>query len=197
MTTKFPSGKNEAVSPRSTIPIHQGGDRNPYCPSGAIRDGVVIHGSCISCGMCFPSFGPSMDVHSSQDGKVLPELRKSIKIYALDSGSCGACNLEIMALSSPQYDGTRLGITFTNTPRQADALMISGILTEGMKDTILRAFESMAEPRAVFATGTCAISGGILGKSLSSVLNTDVIVPGCPPDPFVIINAIQKLRGMP
>lgn len=197
VTTEFPSGKNEVVSPWSTIPIHKGGDRNPYCPSGAIRDGAVIHGSCISCGMCFPSFEPSMDVHTSQNGKVVPELRKSIKIYALDSGSCGACNLEIMALSSPQYDGTRLGIAFTNTPRQADALMISGILTEGMRDTILRAFESMAEPRAVFATGTCAISGGILGKSLSAVLNTDVIVPGCPPDPFVIINAIQKLRGMP
>ncbi|MDA8142442.1 MAG: NADH:ubiquinone oxidoreductase [Thermoplasmatales archaeon] len=197
VTTKFPSGENETVSPWSTIPIHKGGDKNPYCPSGAIKDGIVIHGSCISCGMCSPSFEPSMDVHSSQNRKVIRELERSIKIYAMDSGSCGACNLEIMALSSPQYDGTRLGITFTNTPRQADALMISGILTEGMKDAVLRAFESMAEPRVVFATGTCAISGGILGKSVSTALNTDVIVPGCPPDPFVIINAIQKLRGMP
>ena len=195
VTTKFPAGKNEAVSPWSTIPVYRSGDRNPYCPSGAIKDGSVTHGSCISCGMCFPNFEPSLDMHTSQSRKVIRELGKSIKIYAMDSGSCGACNLEIMSLSSPQYDGTRLGITFTNTPRQADALMISGVLTDGMREALLRAYDSMAEPRAVFATGTCAISGGILGKSVSTILNADVIVPGCPPDPFVIIDSIQKLRG--
>ncbi|EQD28798.1 NADH ubiquinone oxidoreductase 20 kDa subunit, partial [mine drainage metagenome] len=131
---------------------------NPYCPTGAIKEGTVAHDACISCGMCAPNYEPSMNINTSRIGTVTKTLKKSIKIYLIDSGSCGACILEIMSLMSPQYDVTRLGITFTNTPRQADAIMISGILTEKMKVPLLKAFESMAEPRIVFAVGSCAIS---------------------------------------
>jgi NADH:ubiquinone oxidoreductase subunit B-like Fe-S oxidoreductase len=67
----------------------------------------------------------------------------------------------------------------------------------------------MAEPRWVMAVGTCAVSGGIsggnyaCGTGLESVLPVDVYLPGCPPNPAAIMEALlmfldrapQRVRG--
>ena len=196
ITTRFPKGKNEVASPWSTTPVYRDGNANPYCPTGAITNKNVDANLCISCGLCYPEFEPSMDVRGSISHLSVPALKKSIRLYSIDVGSCGACNLEVMAMVSPQYDMTRLGVSFTNTPRHADALLVSGVLTPGMMDPLRRAYEAMAEPKIVFAIGACAISGSLLGKSISDALKIDVIVPGCPPDPFTIVDAIQKSRGL-
>ena len=90
----------------------------------------------------------------------------------------------------------RLGISFKNTPRHADSLLVSGVLTDNMREPLMRAYEAMAEPRVVFAVGACAISGSLLGKAVSDILRIDVTVPGCPPDPFTIMDAVQKARGV-
>ena len=195
ITTKFPKEKNEAASPWSTIPVHVSGSKDPYCPTGAINDGTVKADLCISCGMCYPEFEPSMDIRGSVSKLSVPVLKRSIRLYHLDAGTCGACNLEVMALAGPHYDMARLGISFTNTPRHADALLVTGVLAPGMMEPLKKAFDAMAAPKVVFAIGACAISGSLLGKSISEVLNADVTVPGCPPDPFAIMDAIQKARG--
>ena len=196
MTSKFPKEKNEIASPWSTLPIYKKGKQDPYCPAGAIAQGKVDANRCISCGLCYPEYEPSMDIHGSESSVSVSALKKSIRIYQIDVGSCGACNLEIGALANPQYDMTRLGISFTNTPRHADALMVSGVLTENMREPLRRAYEAMAQPGVVFAVGACAISGSILGKAVSDALHIDVTVPGCPPDPFTIMDAVQKARGI-
>ena len=64
------------------------------------------------------------------------------------------------------------------------------------REPLMRAYEAMAEPRVVFAVGACAISGSLLGKAVSDTLRIDVTVPGCPPDPFTIMDAVQKARGV-
>ena len=195
ITSKFPKGKNESASPWSTLPIYTKGRQDPYCPVDAIAEGRVDANRCISCGLCYPEYEPSMDIHGSVSSVSVKALKKSIRLYQIDAGTCGACNVEIMTIASPQYDIARLGISFTNTPRQADALLVSGILTENMREPLKRAYEAMAEPRIVFAVGACAISGSLLGKAVSEALRVDVTVPGCPPDPFTIIDAVQKARG--
>ncbi len=194
VTSSFPSGKNEALSPWATLPMRDmSGEVD--CPVDAIQDDRVDSGKCISCGICFPQFKPSMQIPQINMVRVEKSLSKSMKLYLFDSGTCGACNLEIMALNSPQYDMNRLGLSFTNTPRQADAIMITGVLTEGMIAPLKAAIDSMASPKIVFAVGACAISGGLMGKSISEITGLDVQVPGCPPDPFVIVAAIEKARG--
>ena len=194
VTSSFPSGKNESLSPWATTPAADiGGEVN--CPVDAIHNDKVDSGKCISCGICFPQFKPSLQIPQITTTRVEKSLSKSMKLYIFDSGTCGACNLEIMALNSPQYDMNRLGLSFTNTPRQADAIMVTGVLTDGMIDPLKAAIDSMASPKIVFAVGACAISGGIMGKSISEIVGLDVQVPGCPPDPFVIMAAIEKARG--
>ena len=195
ITTKFPKEKNEAASPWSTVPVHVGGNPDPYCPTGAIKDGKAGADLCISCGLCYPEFEPSMDIHGSVSRSSFPLLKKSIRLYHIDAGTCGACNLEVMSISGPQYDMARLGISFTNTPRHADALLVTGVMAPGMMEPLRRAYDAMAAPKVVFAVGACAISGSLLGKGISEVLNAEVTVPGCPPDPFAIMDAIQKARG--
>jgi len=87
---------------------------------------------------------------------------------------------------------TRFGIFFTNTPRHADALVVMGIMTEGMREAYMRAYDAMPEPKLVIALGACAISGGIFG---SGIPDPDVVIPGCPPAPYTILDALVRAKG--
>ncbi len=194
ITSRFPKNEPETISPWSTLPVYM---KNSYkgCPTDAIHNNEVDLRRCISCGRCSSSFSPSLNVNNSIILRSERYLKKSLKIYVLDAGSCGACNTELHALSNPFYDMNRLGIFFVNTPKQADALFVIGVLSEQMKRVVKEAYDIMAEPKLVFAMGACPASGNILGSSLSGILDADVIIGGCPPDPFVILNAIMNARG--
>ena len=194
ITSRFPKGKPEIISPWSTLPVYNAGTYEG-CPTDAIHKNEVDLRKCISCGRCSPGFMPSLNESNSIILNSQKSLRKSLKIYVLDSGSCGACNSELHALGNPYYDMNRLGIFFVNTPKQADAIFVIGVLSERMKEVVKEAYDVMAEPKLVFAMGACPASGSILGKSLSGILDADVIIGGCPPDPFVILDAIIKARG--
>ena len=194
ITSRFPKEKPEIMSPWSTLPIHTKGSYDD-CPTKAISNDKVDLIGCISCGRCSSSFSPSLNPNNSIIYRTQPALMKSLKIYVIDSGSCGACNSELHALGNPFYDMNRLGIFFVNTPNQADAIFVIGVLAEKMKQIIKEAYDIMAEPKLVFAMGACPASGSILGESLSKVLDADVIIGGCPPDPFIILDAIIRARG--
>ena len=196
ITTKFPKGKNETVSPWSTLPIRRESDTEQAdCPTNAILNGLVNLESCISCGLCDPEFTPSLRTDNYKVYRKEKVIRKSLKIYMIDSGTCGACNTELMAIANPNYDSSRLGIFFTNTPKQADAIAIMGVYTEGMNESIKAAMNAMARPGIILLFGACSISGGIIGSGLKNMVDPDLIIGGCPPDPFVILEALQKVRG--
>lgn len=196
VTTRFPYGEPESVSPWSTRPVRTG-EGDVTCPADAIEDGEVRMDRCISCGRCSGPFSPEGKIDISVIGRVEKRFRKSFTVFVIDTGSCGACNLEVKTLSNPIYDAHRLGINFTSTPRHADALLVVGTLAEGMKEPLMRAYEAMPEPKLVMAAGTCAISGGILGEGVSGLLKADVLIPGCPPTPFTILDALVKAKGGP
>jgi formate hydrogenlyase subunit 7 len=135
--------------------------------------------------------------------------RRSLHVRHVDAGSCNGCESEIQALNNPFYNLHRLGIFFTASPRFADLLMITGPVTNAMLTPLRATYEAMAEPRWVLAVGTCAVSGGIAeggyacGHGLDGVVPVDVYLPGCPPNPAAIIQALlmfldrapQKVRG--
>ncbi len=87
-------------------------------------------------------------------------LKRSIHIRHVDAGSDGSEEWEIQALTNPYYDMQRLGLFFTLSPRHADILLVTGGVTEPMRQPLLRAWEAMPEPKAVVAAGTDACSGG-------------------------------------
>lgn len=140
----------------------------------------------------------------SRDG-----FRRSLHIRHVDAGSCNGCESELQALNNPFYNLHRFGIFFTASPRFADLLLVTGPVTYAMHDAVLRAYEAMPEPRWVMAVGTCAVSGGVAGggyacgHGLEGVLPVDLYLPGCPPNPAAIMEALlmfldrlpQRVKG--
>jgi Ni,Fe-hydrogenase III small subunit/ferredoxin len=125
-------------------------------------------------------------------------LRRSVHVRHVDAGSDGSAEWEIQALLGPVYDIHRLGIFFTASPRHADVLLVTGAGTPGMAGPLRTTYEGMPDPKVVIAVGTDAISGGLLGDRLTGVSATvpvDVFVPGSPPSPFGILNALLTATG--
>jgi Ni,Fe-hydrogenase III small subunit len=127
--------------------------------------------------------------------------KRSLHIRHVDAGSCNGCEAELQALNNPFYNLHRLGIFFTPSPRFADLLLVTGPVTYAMRGPLLETWNGMPEPRWVMATGTCAVSGGVTGGGYScghgveEVLPVDVYLPGCPPNPAAIIQALLLLLG--
>jgi Ni,Fe-hydrogenase III small subunit/ferredoxin len=125
-------------------------------------------------------------------------LRRSVHIRHVDAGSDGSEEWEIQALLGPVYDVHRLGIFFTASPRHADVLLVTGAGTAGLAGPLRTTYEGMPDPRVVIAVGTDAVSGGLLADTLAGVSPTvpvDVWVPGSPPSPFGILNALLIAVG--
>ncbi len=127
--------------------------------------------------------------------------RRSLHIRHVDAGSCNGCESELQALNNPFYNLHRLGIFFTASPRHADLLLVTGPVTEAMREPLLRTFEAMPAPKWVMAMGTCAVSGALTGggvtggAGLDPVLPVDLFLPGSPPNPAAIIAALLMLLG--
>ncbi len=124
---------------------------------------------------------------------------KSPWILHFNSGACNACDIEIIAALTPQYDIERFGIQLKATPRHADVLVCSGPVTRQIQDRIVRIYEQMAEPKFVVACGTCACSGGVFQgcynvmQGIDAVLPVNAYIPGCPASPPAIIDGVVKL----
>lgn len=128
-------------------------------------------------------------------------LGRSLHIRHLDVGSCNGCDWEIAALLNPYHDVQRLGIDFVASPRHADLLLVTGIMTRNLEPAARRTYEAMPEPRLVVATGACAISGGVFADTyagrngIGEVLPIDVLIPGCPPRPEALIHGLLVAVG--
>jgi Ni,Fe-hydrogenase III small subunit/ferredoxin len=125
-------------------------------------------------------------------------LRRSVHVRHVDAGSDGSEEWEIQALLGPVYDVHRLGVFFTASPRHADVLMVTGAGTVGMTGPLRVTYEGMPDPKVVIAVGTDAVSGGLLSDRLTGVdgaVPVDVWVPGSPPSPFAILNALLIATG--
>lgn len=129
------------------------------------------------------------------------KLGRSLHVRHLDAGSCNGCEWELAALLNPYHDVQRLGIDFVASPRHADLLLVTGIMTRNLEDAALRTYQAMPEPRLVVAVGACAISGGVFAGTyagrdgIAEVLPVDVFVPGCPPRPEALIHGLLVAVG--
>lgn len=111
------------------------------------------------------------------------------------------CAIEMMCMAASRFDISRFGMEiFRASPRQADLMIIAGTLTWKMAPTLKRIYDQMPEPKWVIAMGACGTSGGLFKGSYSVVpgfnliVPIDVYVPGCPPRPEALIDAIIKIH---
>ena len=118
---------------------------------------------------------------------------RSLHIRELDSGSCGACESEIIAANNPIYDLQEYGIQFVASPRHADCLLVTGPVSKNMALALERTYKAMPEPKFVITLGDCAKDGGVFKDSYytcngaATLLDVSLHIPGCPPDPETII----------
>jgi NAD(P)H-quinone oxidoreductase subunit K len=111
------------------------------------------------------------------------------------------CFIEFAALIGSRFDFDRFGLVPRSSPRQADLIITAGTITMKMAPALVRLYEEMPEPKYVIAMGACTITGGMFSsdsttavRGVDKLIPVDVYIPGCPPRPEAIFDAIIKLR---
>ena len=111
------------------------------------------------------------------------------------------CFIEFAALIGSRFDFDRYGLVPRSSPRQADLILTAGTVTMKMAPSLVRLYEQMSEPKYVIAMGACTITGGMFStdsystvRGVDKLIPVDVYLPGCPPKPEAIIDAIVRLR---
>lgn len=126
--------------------------------------------------------------------------RASVRVLPVAVGGCGACAQSVRALLASRYAAqlNANGISFTDSPRHADVVLVTGALTQRERDAALSYIESVPHPRVFVAAGNCAIDGCVfsgspaLVGSTAEALNVHVEIGGCPPEPDALLAAIAQ-----
>ena len=110
------------------------------------------------------------------------------------------CAIEMMASGAGRYDLARFGMeVFRASPRQADLMIVAGRVSQKMAPVLRQIYDQMPEPKWVLAMGACASSGGMFNnyaivQGVDHVVPVDIYLPGCPPRPEMLMDAILKLH---
>lgn len=145
-----------------------------------------------------PAKAPVFDYVCTKKDELVGWARKfSLFPYPFVTACCG---MEFMSVSAALYDTDRFGAALPRfTPRQADLLMVVGTVTHKQAPVLKRVYEQMCEPKWVMAFGVCATSGGFYQNyatvaGIDKIIPVDIYVPGCPPRPEMVLDAILKLQ---
>ena len=154
-------------------------------------------------------------IYSLDSGNVTDELSNNIILTTLNDlhnwarlsslwpllygTSC--CFIEFASLIGSRFDFDRFGLVPRSSPRQADLIITAGTVTMKMAPSLVRLYEQMPEPKYIIAMGACTITGGMFStdsystvRGVDKLIPVDVYLPGCPPKPEAIIDAVIKLR---
>lgn len=121
-----------------------------------------------------------------------------LKLYIMDTGSCGACEVELQALFNPLYDVSKLGVEVVYEVKEADIMILTGLLTENMYSVCMEAYKGLKEPKQVISIGDCPLfqapfkdTFSIKGQA-SVHFSTGYHISGCPPNPRVLLRGLLK-----
>jgi NADH-quinone oxidoreductase subunit B len=139
------------------------------------------------------------------DGILLTTVAKLVNIARKNSVwpatfGLACCAIEMMAVGGPRFDIARFGMErFSATPRQADLMIVAGRVSQKMAPVLRQIYDQMPEPKWVLAMGVCASSGGMFNnyavvQGVDHIVPVDMYLPGCPPRPEMLLDAILKLH---
>ena len=110
------------------------------------------------------------------------------------------CAIEMMATGGPRFDISRFGMeVFRPSPRQADLMIVAGRVSQKMAPVLRQIYDQMPNPKWVISMGVCASSGGMFNnyaivQGVDHVVPVDIYLPGCPPRPEMLLDAIIQLH---
>ena len=110
------------------------------------------------------------------------------------------CAIEMMHIAGSRMDVARFGSeAFRASPRQSDLMIVSGRVSQKMAPVLRQVYDQMPDPKWVISMGACASTGGVFNnyallQGVDKIVPVDVYVPGCPPRPEDLINAITILQ---
>jgi len=170
---------------------------NPQLSPKAIRE--------IREGTCTPLGAPQVTTDLSENIILtsLDDLHNWARLSSLWPLLYGTacCFIEFAALIGSRFDFDRFGLVPRSSPRQADLLIVAGTVTMKMAPALVRLYEQMPEPKYVIAMGACTITGGMFSadsttavRGVDKLIPVDLYLPGCPPRPEAIFDAVIKLR---
>jgi NADH-quinone oxidoreductase subunit B len=142
---------------------------------------------------------------AASEGLVLTTLDKAVNwarknsIWPMSFG-LACCAIEMMSMSASRFDIARFGAeVFRGSPRQSDLIIIAGRVSNKMAPVIRHLYQQMPEPKWAISMGACATSTGVFNNyaliPVNQVIPIDVYVPGCPPRPEQLIQALMMLQG--
>jgi NAD(P)H-quinone oxidoreductase subunit K len=158
---------------------------------------------------------PELTIYSVESSQITEELSTNVIFTTLNDlynwarlsslwpllygTSC--CFIEFASLIGSRFDFDRFGLVPRSSPRQADLIITAGTVTMKMAPSLVRLYEQMPDPKYVIAMGACTITGGMFStdsyttvRGVDKLIPVDVYLPGCPPKPEAIIDAVIKLR---
>ena len=198
------------------------------CPTGAIQCKPLSLdlGRCLGCGECAKACPKAMirftgdyrmAVSKREDLIIKPGstfklagpleagrlglYKRSLKLRQVSAGGCNACEADANVLGTLAFDMGRFGIQFVASPRHADALLVTGPVSQGMKEALMKTWQALPTPRVMIVSGSCAISGGPYvdhpetNNGATELLPVDLFVPGCPPNPYTLLDGMLRLMG--
>lgn len=137
---------------------------------------------------------------------------RAVHVMLVYTGGCNGCDIEIVnCFLSPKFDAEQYKVFLTWNPREADVLVVTGPVTKPNEKPLKEIYESIPNPKAVIAVGSCALMGGVYKNihgdipseeimgPVVNIIPVDVKVPGCairPEDLLLgVMDALPKLLG--